>query len=310
MRICSLLPSATEIVYALGLGDQLVAVTHECDEPPAAREKPRITRSAIDPAALTSAQIDALVTQHLHDHRGIYQIDRALLERLDPDLILTQELCDVCAVSYTEVQRAVRALYGERRILSLEPTSLDGILDTILAVGRATGTEARAEELVAGLRERIERVRAHTATVARRPRVVCLEWLDPPFAGGHWVPEMVAVAGGEDVLGRAGEPSRRLPWDEVIAAAPEVAVLMPCGFGVERAVQEYERAALPVGWWQSPAVRDGQVWAVDANAFFSRPGPRVVDGLELLAAILHPELFPGALDPRRVRRIASGGGGA
>ncbi len=303
MRICSLLPSATEIVYALGLGDQLVAVTHECDEPPAAREKPRITRSAIDPATLTSAQIDALVTQHLHDHRGIYQIDRALLERLDPDLILTQELCDVCAVSYQEVQRAVRALYGERQILSLEPVSLDGILDAILAVGRATGTEARAVELVNGLRERIERVRARTATVGRRPRVVCLEWLDPPFVGGHWVPEMVAAAGGIDALGRAGEPSRRLSWDEVLAAAPEVAVLMPCGFGAERTVQEYKGAAIPAGWWQTPAVRAGQVWAVDANAFFSRPGPRVVDGLELLAAILHPDRFPGPIDLERARRI-------
>jgi len=310
MRICSLLPSATEIVYALGLGDRLVAVTHECDEPPAAREKPRITRSAIDPATLTSAQIDALVTQHLHDHRGIYQIDRALLERLDPDLILTQELCDVCAVSYQEVQRAVRALYGERQILSLEPVSLDGILDTILAVGRATGTEARAAELVNELRARIERIRARTATVSRRPRVVCLEWLDPPFAGGYWVPEMVTAAGGIDALGRAGEPSRRLPWDEVIAAAPEVAVLMPCGFGVERTLQEYERAAIPAGWWQTPAVRTGQVWVVDANAFFSRPGPRVVDGLELLAAILHPELFPGAPDQNRARRIGSSGGSA
>jgi iron complex transport system substrate-binding protein len=310
MRICSLLPSATEIVYALGLGDQLVAVTHECDEPPAARQKPRVTRSTIDPTTLTSAQIDALVTQHLHDHRGIYHIDRALLEHLDPDLILTQELCDVCAVSYAEVQRAVRALYGERRILSLEPVSLAGILDTILAVGRATDTEARAEELVNGLRARIERVRARTAAVSRRPRVVCLEWLDPPFAGGHWVPEMVTAAGGLDVLGRAGEPSRRLPWDEVMAAAPEVAVLMPCGFGVERAVQEYAQAAIPAGWWRTPAVRTGQVWAVDANAFFSRPGPRVVDGLELLAAILHPDLFPGVLDPRRARRVGLGGGSA
>ena len=302
MRICSLLPSATEIVYALGLGDQLVAVTHECDEPADARTKPRITRSAIDPATLTSAQIDTLVTAHLHDHRGIYHIERDLLEQLNPDLILTQQLCDVCAVSYAEVQQAARALYGERRILSLEPTTLAGVLDTVLAVGRATGTEARAEAIVAGLRGRIERVRSRTSGVTSRPRVACVEWLDPPFCGGHWVPELVEAAGGVDPLGRAGEPSRRLTWDELLAAEPEVAVLMPCGFGVERTLAEYRQAAVPPGWGETPAVRNGQVWAVDANAYFSRPGPRLVDGLETLAATLHPELFPEGVEPARARR--------
>lgn len=291
MRICSLLPSATEIIFALGLGDQLVAVTHECDAPPAARALPRITCSAIDPASLTSAQIDALVTEHLHDHRGIYHIDRDLLERLNPDLIITQELCDVCAVSYTEVQEAARALYGERRILSLEPTTLAAVLDTIQVVGEATGTETRASQVVASLRERVDRVRQQTAGVSRRPRVACLEWLDPPFAGGHWVPEMVQAAGGADPLGRAGEPSRRLAWDEVLTAAPEVIVLMPCGFDAERAALEYRAAPLPAGWAETRAVAAGQVWAVDANSYFSRPGPRLVDGLETLAAILHPELF-------------------
>lgn len=302
MRICSLLPSATEIVYALGLGDALVAVTHECDHPAEAATRPRITRSAIDPATLTSAQIDALVTEHLHDHRGIYQIDRGLLERLNPDLILTQELCDVCAVSYDEVQQAARALYGERQILSLEPTTLDGVLETVLVVGRATGTEARAEAVVEDLRGRITRVRARTAAVTRRPRVACVEWLDPPFAGGHWVPEMVAAAGGEDVLGTAGERSRRLTWDELLAAEPQVVILMPCGFGVERALDEYRRAAVAPGWVETPAVRAGQVWAVDASAHFSRPGPRLVDGLETLAAVLHPELFPEGVGAATARR--------
>ncbi len=302
MRICSLLPSATEIVYALGLGDQVVAVTHECDEPADAATKPRITRSAIDPVTLTSAQIDALVTEHLHDHRGIYQIDRALLEKVNPDLILTQELCDVCAVSYEEVQQAARALYGERQILSLEPTTLTGVLDSVLAVGRATGAEARAELLVAELRERIARVRSRTAGVTRRPRVACIEWLDPPFCGGHWVPEMVEAAGGADPLGHAGEPSRRMTWDDIRAVKPEVAVLMPCGFGVERALAEYRQAMIPPAWTETPAVRGGRVWAVDANACFSRPGPRLVDGLETLAAILHPDLFPGDIPPDVGRR--------
>jgi iron complex transport system substrate-binding protein len=302
MRICSLLPSATEIVYALGLGDQLVAVTHECDEPPPAAAKPRITRSAIDPATLTSAEIDALVSRHLHEHRGIYHIDRELLERLDPTLILTQELCDVCAVSYDEVQQAARTLYGERQILSLEPTTLDSVLETVLIVGRATGAEAQAEALVAGLRARIERVRTRTQTVTKRPRVACIEWLDPPFTGGHWVPEMVEAAGGDDPYSSAGERSRRMTWDEVIERGPEVAILMPCGFGVERALAEYRRAAIPSGWWQTSAVRSGRVWAVDANGHFSRPGPRLVDGLETLAAILQPELFPEEIDPVRARR--------
>lgn len=300
MRICSLLPSATEIVYALGLGDRLVAVTHECDTPPEAATKPRITRSAIDPATLTSAQIDALVAEHVHEHRGIYQLDRALLEQLDPDLILTQELCEVCAVSYDEVQRAARTLYGERRILSLEPTTLDGVLETILVVGEATGTADRAAELVAALRARIEAVRRHVSASNRQPRVACVEWLDPPFVGGHWVPEMVAGAGGTDVLGHAGERSFRLTWDAVIAAAPDVVVLMPCGFGIERTVTEFRHVALPAAWHALPAVRSGQVWAVDANAHFSRPGPRLVDGLETLAAILHPHLFP-TIVPHAVR---------
>lgn len=299
MRICSLLPSATEIVYALGLGDQLVAVTHECDEPPDVWTKPRITSSAIDPARLTSAQIDALVSQHLHEHRGIYQIDRAMLERLSPDLIITQELCDVCAVSYDEVQRAARTLYGERRILSLEPVSLDTVLDTIAVVGEATATRRRASTVVSGLKERIERIRERTASVGKRPRVACVEWLDPPFAGGHWVPEMVAAAGGEDVLAHAGERSFRLAWDEVAAASPDVVVLMPCGFGIERAINEFRKVTLPPAWEATPAARSGNVWAVDANAHFSRPGPRLVEGIEALAAILHPHLF---LDVRSVAR--------
>ena len=302
MRICSLLPSATEIVYALGLGDHLVAVTHECDEPPAAATKPRITRSAIDPAMLTSAEIDALVSRHLHEHRGIYHIDRESLERLNPDLILTQELCDVCAVSYDEVQQAARTLYGERQILSLEPTTLESVLETVLVVGRATDREDQAAALVAGLRDRIARVRTRTQAVTIRPRVACIEWLDPPFTGGHCVPEMVQAAGGADPYSSAGERSRRLTWDEVLAGEPEVAILMPCGFGIERALAEYRRAAMPSGWWQTPAARSGRVWAVDANGYFSRPGPRLVDGLETLAAILHPDLFTEEIPPASARR--------
>ena len=299
MRIVSLLPSATEIAFALGLGDQGVAVTHECDYPSEVDGRPRITAAAFDPQTLTSAQIDALVTTHLHEHRGIYTIDQQLLEQLNPDLILTQELCDVCAVSYDEVQAAARALYGERQILSLEPTTLGSMLETVRVAGRATGTEARAEQLIGGWQRRLERVRARTAAVPMdgRPRVACIEWMDPPFTGGHWVPEMVDLAGGIDVLGEAGARSRRLTWDDIIAAQPEVAVMMPCGFDVERAIAEYRQAAIPAAWRDTPAVRNRRVWAVDANSLFSRPGPRLVNGVELLAKLLHPELFVEQASP-------------
>ncbi|MHB8575596.1 MAG: cobalamin-binding protein [Dehalococcoidia bacterium] len=305
MRICSLLPSTTEIVYALGLGDDLVAVTHECDFPTEALSKPRITRSKVDSERLNSREIDALVHDSLHDHRGLYHLDQAMLERLKPDLILTQELCDVCAVSYEEVQRAVRALYGERTILSLEPTRLGEVLEAIVRVGAVTGREARARQIVAELQRRIDETVALVTGVRERPRVACLEWLDPPWAGGHWVPEMVRLAGGIDPLGgdNEGTPSVRIEWQQVLDARPEVIVLMPCGFGVERAISEFGAAGRPPGWEDLPAVRTGQVYAVHANAYFSRPGPRLVDGLRILGHILHPDLVPLAEDRGAWQRL-------
>ena len=303
MRICSLLPSTTEIVYALGLGDSLVAVTHECDYPPLAATKPRITRSSIDSAQLSSRAIDALVAGHLHDHRGLYQLDRDLLERLNPDLILTQELCAVCAVSYAEVEAAVRALFGDRTILSLEPTGLAEVLETINRVGALTGRDAEAAALIARLQREIDAVTSAVAGVARRPRVACLEWLDPPWVGGHWVPEMVHLAGGEDGLGEAGSPSVRVGWEQVIAYAPEVVVLMPCGFDAQRTAREFAATPRPASWQTLPAVRAGEVYAVNANGLFSRPGPRLVQGLRLLAHILHPDRMPLVSDSDDLRRI-------
>jgi iron complex transport system substrate-binding protein len=304
MRICSLLPSATEIVCALGLADQLVAISHECDYPPEIRSRPVITSSRVETAGLSSREIDLLVSAKLHDHDGIYALDEQLLEQLNPDLILTQELCDVCAVSYEQVQTAVRALRGNRTVLSLEPTDLDGVLSTITTLGEATGRLVQAEALVADLRVRLGAVAGRTPAQAPRPRVVCLEWLDPPFTGGHWIPEMVRLAGGEDVLSAPGQRSRRLDWKDVLDASPDVLVLMPCGFGVERALVEYGRASLPGDWWGMPAVRTGELYAVDANAYFSRPGPRLVEGTEILQQVISSDTDDGGLGPgwRRATR--------
>lgn len=304
MRIVSLLPSTTEIAFALGLGDQVVAVTHECDYPPEARERPVITASALDHHHATSAEIDAAVRGQLRDGISIYNLDTALLERLQPDLVLTQALCDVCAVSFGVVERAVAQVSAAPRILSLEPTDLEGIFGAILAVGNATGRRPQAAELVARLRARVERVRERAARATSRPRVACLEWFDPPFGPGHWLPELVELAGGRTGLGAPGEPSRRVAWDEVVAFAPEVIVLAPCGFDLERAAGE-ALAVLPrrPGWDTLPAVRAGRVFAVDANSYFSRPGPRVVDSLELLARLIHPDLFAGWGPPEGARRL-------
>ncbi len=299
MRIVSLLPSATEIVYALGLGDSLVAVTHECDYPAEARARPIVTRSLLDHSASSSAEIDEAVNQQLRDGLGLYALDQALLAELRPDLLLTQALCAVCAVSYGEVERAVRDVstgFGDLapQVLSLEPTGLDDILKTIKVVGAALGVRQQAAEVVAGLRARIERVRERAAQAPSRPRVACLEWIDPPFGPGHWLPELIELAGGRPGLGKAHADSRRLAWDDVIAFAPEVIVVTPCGFDLHRATEEALHV-LPhrTGWEALPAVRKDRVYVVDGNAYFSRPGPRIVDSLELLAELIHPELFDG-----------------
>ncbi|HEX8918840.1 MAG TPA: cobalamin-binding protein [Chloroflexota bacterium] len=287
-RICSLLPSATEIVYALGLGDQLVAVTHECDYPPEARAKPHVTRSAINSNELTAAQIDQAVRDSLENLETIYFLDRETLEQTIPDLVLSQELCEVCAVGTREVARIVSSLPHQPQVVSLEPRTIGEMLDTILQVGRLTGTLRRAIYVVDELRRRLDDVQA--AIAGRTPvSTLTLEWLDPVFVGGHWVPEMVALAGGVDVLGRAAEPSRQVDWSEVSSTEPEKVIVMPCGFGLERSRQELSDIVLPGEWWSLPAVRNGEVYVVDGSSYFNRPGPRLVDGVETLAAIFHPE---------------------
>jgi iron complex transport system substrate-binding protein len=292
-RICSLLPSATEIVYVLGLEDRLVAVTHECDYPPEAQAKPQITSSVIDSTGLSAREIDQAVRRSLAEKSTIYYLDGALLDKLQPDLVLTQELCDVCAVGRQEVHSAVSVLAKAPTVVSLEPRTLSEVLDSILLVGRLTGTLRRAIEVTDGLLARLERVRQAVAGQPSVP-VLTMEWTDPVFVGGHWVPEMVEIAGGHDVLGRSGEPSREVSWDEVLSAAPEVVVAMPCGFGLERAREEMARADPPEAWHQIPAVRQDRVYVVDGSSYFNRPGPRLIEGVEILASILHPEAWSRA----------------
>ncbi len=300
MRIASLLPSATEIAFALGLGDQVVAVSHECDYPPEASNRPVLTKSAIHQKTHKSLEVDQEVERRGGD---IYEIDTKLLDELKPDLILTQELCAVCAVSYTKVKEAARVLDSDTKIVSLEPNNLEEIIDNIRLVGKMTGKVSRAEELASQLSLRIERVKERTLRVEQRPRVFFMEWLQPPWAGGHWIPQMVDYAGGVEGLGTLGKPSRRIGWDEVVDYQPEIIVLSPCGFDLDGVLKEVQALASYSGWDRIPAFQSSNIYAVNASAFFSRPGPRVVDGLELLAHIIHPGLFPEFYRPQDVRKV-------
>lgn len=305
MRICSLLPSATEIVFALGLGDRLAAVTHECDVPAGAGPFPVITRSAI--GARGSREIHEHVTAALHAGRSIYALDQERLERLDPDLILTQELCAVCAVSYEQVAQAVHRLEvklpGPRTTLSLEPRSLGGILETIEQVGQAAGVPERAAALVRELRARIDAVAATAGRATSRPRVFAMEWLDPPYTAGHWVPEMVRLAGGRDELGREGEPSVEVAWEQIAEYDPEILVLLPCSFSLERTLEELRAVRFPEAVARLSATRAGRVYAVEGATYFSRSGPSTVEGLRILGEIVHPELFPRTSPPGAWTRL-------
>ncbi|MDG6925437.1 MAG: cobalamin-binding protein [Nitrososphaerota archaeon] len=304
MRVYSFLPSATEMVYALGLGDQLCGVTNECDYPPDARSKPVVVQSLLDPTTMRQDEIDWRVVDDMSHGHGLYRINRDVLLKYRPDVIITQELCDVCSVSLRDVLKTVSELSTQCTVLSLKPGGLEGMLQDILTVGAACGVKEKAEELTDSLRRRIAAIRDAAVGLPRR-RVFCVEWYDPLFAAGHWVPEMVALAGGLEVLGRPGEVSRRASWPEVIRADPELILLIPCGFGADRAVSDAELLTRLEGWDELKAVRDGEVYAADGSAYFSRPGPRLVDGLELLAKVIHPEVFGREVDPRRVVRLGA-----
>ena len=295
MRIVSLLPSATEIVCAIGLGDELVGVTHECDYPPEAVGKPVITRSVHDLATSSSRDIHRLVTASVHGGSSLYALDEAALAAAEPDLILTQELCRVCAVSYREVNDVARAIDAAITVVSLEPTSIEGIFNSITTVGAMTEAEDAAVDVVEALRERLgaveQKVQARRDAGGRSPRVVGLEWLDPPFASGHWVPEQIRRAGGWELLGSDGDRSMQTTWDAISEVDPEMILLMPCGFHLAETQREWGRTRRPPGYAELAAVRRGQVFALDGSAFFSRPGPRVIDGIELLAEIFDPDAF-------------------
>src|SRR2546423_2731557 len=292
MRIVSLLPSATEIVCAMGLGDELVGVTHECDWPEEVAGKPVMPRSVYDLAGTPSRTIHQLVDSAVHGGSSLYALDDEALEAADPDIILTQELCTVCAVSYREVNDVARAIDADIKVVSLEPTSIEGIFNTISTVGALPEAEDAAVDLVETLRDRLGTIeqKAQRRRDAGHvpPRIVAVEWLDPPFAVGHWVPEQIRRAGGWDLLGDAGERSVQTTWQAVRDVDPEMLVLMPCGFHIQETVTEWQRTPRPVFWEDIEATRRGQVFAVHGSAYLRRSRPRIGDGIQLLAEDLHP----------------------
>jgi iron complex transport system substrate-binding protein len=302
LRIVSLLPSATEIVCALGLEDRLVGVTHECDFPPSVRRLPRVTRALV-PAEASSDEIDRFVRERLGT---VYTLDLPVLERLHPDLIVTQALCGVCAVAADEVRAAAAALPGTPRVIDLEPRTLADVLASIHQVAEAAGVAASAGDVVRALTTRVDAVAARSASLQHHPRTALLEWLAPPFSCGHWSPELVRLAGGVEGLGREGEPSRTLGWEDVIGWQPEVVVVACCGFGVERTMADLPALGAVPGWPDLPAVRDGRVYVVDGSQYFSRPGPRLVDSLEILAHLLHPDRHPLPAGLPHAVRVPSG----
>jgi iron complex transport system substrate-binding protein len=285
MRIASLVPSATEMLFALGLGDQVVAVTHECDWPPAAGSKPKLTSSVI-PAGLAAGEIDRLVRETVGRGAPLYELDHEALVELDPELIVTQAVCEVCAVAYDDVVAVAATLPSRPRVLSLDPLALDDVLADITRLAEAAGVREAGERLRADSSRRLDAIAGRVAN-ASRPRVLALEWLDPPFVAGHWVPEMIELAGGTDVLGQPGERSRTASWSELEAAACDLALVMPCGYDTVRSAHEARTYRDRIS-----ALGADRAVAVDASAHFSRPGPRLVSGVELLAHIVHPAEVP------------------
>jgi iron complex transport system substrate-binding protein len=285
VRICSLVPGATEVLFALGAGESVVGVTHECDWPPEAESRPRVTASELQSGDLSSAEIDEAVAASAREGKPLYAIDEAVWEEIRPDVVVAQELCDVCAVSAGEVRQL------DVEVIDYSPSTLDGVLAHIVALGVRVGEDGAADELTGGMRTRLERVSAAIAEVDTYPRVFISEWLEPPYAAGHWVPDMVSAAGGIEVAGIAGEHSFRMRWTDVAGLEPDTVVLAPCGFDLDRTLTEIVTLDLSAHLLGTSARQESRVFAVDANGYFSRPGPRLVEGVELLAYLLHPDAY-------------------
>jgi iron complex transport system substrate-binding protein len=292
-RIVSFLPSATEMACALGLEDQLIGITHECDYPERVKTKPVVVRNVLPIETMSQSEIDRAVAERMRQGLSLYQIDEQLLRNLAPDLILTQNLCQVCAPSGNEVSQVLKALPNSPEILWLTPQSIAEIFENVRDLGSATGKLDEANALVNECQQRLERLKSVVTQASTKPKVFCMEWLDPVYASGHWVPELVTIAGGVDRLGKEGGESVRVSWNEIVEWAPEVLIIMPCGFNLEQTMKQIRNVFTSPSsdFFRLPAVREGRVFAVDANAYFARPSPRVVEGAELLAELIHPELF-------------------
>jgi len=288
-RIVSFLPSATEILYELGVGDQIVGVTHECNYPEQAKTKPRVIHSSFDPDTMTSQEIDNKVVDLMHSGKDIYILDEQELKKANPNLIISQGICEVCSPYTKEVNRAVTILDNKPEVLILDPRNLDDILTNILEIAKKVGKEKEAQSFIDSLKKRITYVQ--TKSKKSKPKVLCVEWLDPLFTAGHWVPQLVEMAGGINGISSTGDQSRRMEVDETNKFDPDIIVLMPCGFDVKRTILEYEKLANNIRWKSLAAVQNNQVYAVNANEYFSKPGPRTVTGIEILAKIIHPETF-------------------
>ena len=288
-RIVSFLPSATEILYELGVGDQILAVTHECNYPADAKTKPKVIHSSFDPQKMTSSEIDKKVIELVQAKKDIYVLDEQVLKKANPDLIVAQGICEVCSPYTREINRAVSILQDKPEVLILDPRNLDDILQNVIQIGTKVGKQKEAQEIVTKLQARIKKVKDRPKGAL--PKVLCLEWLDPLFFAGHWVPQMVEIAGGVNGISNTGDQSRRMVLGEAVKFDPDIIVLMPCGFDVQRTILEYEKLQESKIWKQMRAVRDGEVYAVNANEYFSKPGPRTVTGLEILATIINPDTF-------------------
>jgi iron complex transport system substrate-binding protein len=294
MKILSFQPTSTEMAFALGAGRSIVGVSHECTYPAAARKKPVVSTSLIDPEKMTGAEIDRAVVAAAREGKSLYKVDEDLVRRLNPDVLLTQSLCEVCATSPSDLRQVLKIVTPKPKVLALHAHDFEGMFADLRELADLLGKDSRPLEKK--LRTRLDAVTKKTRKLAKR-RVFCMEWIDPVFASGHWVPEMVAMAGGVDPLAEKGKESRRIEWKAVVDAAPEILILMPCGLSLEQTLKELPRAVARPGWAELPAVRNGQVWHAEGPSYFNGAGPRLVDGVEILAEILHPEVFP-----RRHRR--------